>query len=135
MVADSASGNDFSFRAALRQRGRDYAVAVEPSPKVWLQEPRRAPRATQRGSQGRPRRQPPLAEDVPEPLDLASLAAQLPASAWKKVTWRHGRKGPLRSRFAKVMVWAAHGWKKSPAAGARRRVAPARMARGGRCTV
>ena len=111
VVADSAYGNDFSFRAALRERGLEYAVAVEPSTKVWLQEPQRAARAP--GGRGRPRRQPPLAEDMPEPVDLAKVAAQLPAAAWKKVTWRHGSKGPLRSRFAKVMVWAAHGWKKS----------------------
>jgi len=112
VVADSAYGNDFSFRAALRQRGLDYAVAVEPSTKVWLQEPQRIPSPAGSG-RGRPHRQPPLVEGFPEPLDLASVAAQLPAAAWKKVTWRHGSKGPLRSRFAKVMVWAAHGWKKS----------------------
>jgi SRSO17 transposase len=54
-----------------------------------------------------------LSKEMPDPLDLATVAAQLPAQAWKKVTWRHGNKGALRSRFAKVLVWAAHGWKKS----------------------
>lgn len=39
VVADSASGNDFDFRQALRQRGLPYAVAVEPTTKVWTADP------------------------------------------------------------------------------------------------
>lgn len=114
VVADSAYGNDFSFRAALRQRGLQYAVAVEPSTKVWLEEPRRAARrGPEKATRGRPRRAPPLAQDFPAPLSLAEVATQLPRAAWKKVVWRQGTKGAQRSRFAKVRVWAAHGWQKS----------------------
>lgn len=29
------------------------------------------------------------------------------------MTWRQGTKGPMRSRFARVKVWAAHAWRKS----------------------
>jgi SRSO17 transposase len=112
VVADSAYGNDFLFRAALRERGLAYAVAVEPSTKVWLQEPRREPPPAI-GARGRPRRAPAWEVALPEPVDLAQVARTLPPRAWREVTWRHGSKGPMRSRFAKVKVWASHGWKKS----------------------
>jgi SRSO17 transposase len=50
----------------------------------------------------------------PEPKNLLAIAQSLPASAWKKVTWRQGTKGPQRSRFATLSLWAAHGWKQGP---------------------
>ena len=50
----------------------------------------------------------------PEPKNLLSIARELPAWAWKRTTWRQGTKGPQRSRFARLPVWAAHGWKQGP---------------------
>jgi hypothetical protein len=47
----------------------------------------------------------------PEPKDLRAIAQALPLLAWKRVTWRHGTKGPQHSRFASLPLWAAHGWK------------------------
>jgi SRSO17 transposase len=109
VVADSAYGNDFAFRAALRERGLGYAVAVEPSTKVWQQDPNAIPVPASKAI-GRPRRFAPVSA-FPEPEDLRTLALALPAHAWQSVTWRAGSKGPMVSRFAKVKVWAAHGWK------------------------
>jgi SRSO17 transposase len=112
VVADAAYGNDFGFRAALRERGLWYAVAVERTTKVWLAEPRRAAVAppTGRRPRGRARQHAPWAQDQPEPLDLPAVARQLPPAAWQKVTWRQGSKAPMASRFARVQVWASHGW-------------------------
>jgi len=42
------------------------------------------------------------------PLGVAALAQQLPASAWRTVTWRPGTRGAMRSRFAAVRVRPAH---------------------------
>jgi SRSO17 transposase len=109
VVADSAYGNDFSFRAALRQRGLHYAVAVEPATKVWTSDPNQIPVPAGKPG-GRPRIYVPP-EAMPEPQTLVELARSLPTTAWQTVTWRAGTKGPQRSRFAKVKVWAAHGWK------------------------
>ena len=39
---------------------------------------------------------------------MADLARELPARAWRTVTWREGTSGPLSSRFARVRVRAAH---------------------------
>ena len=66
------------------------------------------PKATARP--GRPRRHPPLA-DLPPAQTLLAVAKALPDSAWRSIQWRQGTKGPMRSRFAKVLIWAAHGWK------------------------
>jgi SRSO17 transposase len=110
VVADSAYGNDFDFRAALRERGLQYAVAVEPSIKVWTTDPDLVPLAANKPT-GRPREYPAL-KDLPEARTLAEVAKELPKKAWRSITWRQGTKGPMRSRFAQVKVWAAHGWKR-----------------------
>ena len=55
-----------------------------------------------------------LAPGLPPPQDLSTVARQLPASAWRNVTWREGSRGFQRSRFAKLPVWAAHGWRSGP---------------------
>src|ERR1039458_1511608 len=109
VVADSAYGNSFDFREQLRQRQLSYVLAVEPSTVVWTQDPSAIP-VPLSAPTGRPRRYPPL-EAMPAPQDLTTVARQGPASPWKKVTWRAGTRGPQRSRFAKLKVWAAHGWR------------------------
>jgi SRSO17 transposase len=109
VVADSFYGNDFGFRQALRERGLPYAVQAEPTTVVWTEDPNRPlppPKQT-----GRPRKYPPR-EALPRPQELRALAEQLPASAWRTVAWRQGSRGLQRSRFARVPVWAAHGWRK-----------------------
>ncbi len=110
VVADSAYGNDFDFRAGLRERGLQYAGAVEPSVKVGTRDPAQVPLAANKPV-GRPRQYPAL-KDLPEAKTLAEVAKALPKQAWHNITWRQGTKGPMRSRFAQVKVWAAHGWKR-----------------------
>lgn len=107
VVADSAYGTSFEFRAQLRRRGLSYVVAVEPTTVAWKEDPKAIPLPPSAPT-GRPRRFPPLAS-TPVPQDLTTVARQLPPSAWKKLTWREGTRGPQRSRFAKLKVWAAHG--------------------------
>ena len=110
VVADSAYGNDFDFRAGLRERGLQYAVAVEPGTKVWTSDPAQVPVAASQPT-GRPRQYAAL-QDLPEAKTLLAVATALPPQAWRNITWRQGTKGPMRSRFAQVPVWAAHGWKR-----------------------
>jgi SRSO17 transposase len=108
VVADSFYGNDFSFRQALRQRQLPYAVQVECSTVVWTQDPNLPlppPKKT-----GRPRQYPPL-EALPPPQNLKAVARALPDSAWRMISWRQGSRGVQRSRFARLPVWAAHGWR------------------------
>jgi SRSO17 transposase len=101
VLADSDYGDDYGFRAALRQMGCAYAVAVEPRAKAWQEAP------------------PPLAPgerrraDAPAlaaPRTLEEIARSLPAVSYRSLTFREGTKGPLRGRFARVALWAAHGY-------------------------
>jgi SRSO17 transposase len=108
VLADSFYGNNCSFRAALRDKRLDYAVAVEPTTVVWTEDPNKVP-VTVTAKTGRPR-QYPRPQDLPAAISLERLARQLPKKAWRKVTWRIGTKGPQRSRFALTGVWAAHKW-------------------------
>ena len=39
---------------------------------------------------------------------MAELAAMLPSSTWRGITWRQGTRGAMRSRFACVRVRPAH---------------------------
>src|SRR5213593_4207103 len=50
------------------------------------------------------------------PLSVFALAQQLPASAWRTVTWRQGTRGAMRSRFAAIRVRPAHRdeWRSTP---------------------
>jgi SRSO17 transposase len=114
VLADSAYGNDFDFRAEMRTRRLGYAVAVEAKTAVWLKDPN-VPLPAATGKKGRPRRHPRL-EDLPAVHSLLAVAGKLPAAAWRTVTWRIGTKGAQTSRFALVKAWAAHGWKKRPGA-------------------
>jgi SRSO17 transposase len=109
VVADSFYGNDFDFRQQLRARELAYVVEVEPSTAVWIKDPNLPLPAPK--NKGRPRRYPPL-EALPQPQDLRTVAEQLPASAWRTVDWRTGSRGVQSSRFARLQVWAAHGWRK-----------------------
>jgi SRSO17 transposase len=111
VVADSFYGNDFEFRQQLRARELAYTVEVEPSTVVWTRDPNLSLPTPKKKMPGRPRRYPPL-QALPRPQDLRTVAELLPASAWRAVAWRPGSRGPQRSRFARLQVWAAHGWRK-----------------------
>jgi SRSO17 transposase len=108
VVADSFYGNDFAFRQALRARCLPYAVQVEPSTVVWTTDPNLPLPPPKKHKMGRPRRYPPR-EALPRAESLEKVAHQLPASAWRTLTWRQGSRGAQSSRFALLPVWAAHG--------------------------
>ena len=49
------------------------------------------------------------AKELPPTRSLYQIAKDLPSGSWKAITWREGTKGPLSSRFARVVVWMATG--------------------------
>lgn len=80
VLADSAYGDSAKFRRTLRQLDLHYGVGVSSNLTVW-----RADKfEVRRGSK----------------IALKDLAAQLPAKAIRKVTWREGTKGRMSARFA-----------------------------------
>jgi SRSO17 transposase len=109
VLADSAYGNDFGLRQALRDRHLQYAVQVEPTTVVWTEDPN-LPVPAPKKKTGRPRRYPPR-EALERPQSLEEVAQKLPPSSWRHVKWRQGSRGAQHSRFAMLPVWAAHGWR------------------------
>jgi SRSO17 transposase len=109
VVADSHYGDDFRFRQQLRRRGISYAVQVEPTTVVWEKDPNEVAPPLQRT--GRPGKYCPLAA-LPKPENLTFVAMRLPHDLWHQIEWREGTRGPQKSRFALLQVWAAHGWDK-----------------------
>jgi len=101
VLADSDYGDDYSFRVALRELGCAYAVAVEPRAKAWVE----APPALAPGER-RKAGTPALAAA----RTLEEIARSLPAGSYRTLTFREGTKGALRGRFARVALWAAHGY-------------------------
>jgi SRSO17 transposase len=104
VLADAEYGKAAEFRQGLSERGRLWAVGVLPTQKVYpadvtLMPPRRL-------ATGRPKKHPtPSAERVA----AADLFEALPRSAFRRLTWRRGTKGPLRAAFAAVRVRVADG--------------------------
>lgn len=106
VLADAGYGVDGQFRAGLTELGLRYVVGVQSSISVW--EPGKEPLPTKPGK-GKGRPPGTLGrDDNHQPVSAKRLALALPASAWKKLTWREGTNKKLTSRFAAVRVRPAH---------------------------
>jgi len=107
VLADSAYGDTYEFRQGLRDRTLDYVIQVSGELMAWTEDPHPAKPPMKRGGQVPRKRF--YAKDFPPPRSLCQIAKQLPSGSWKNITWREGTKGPLSSRFARVIVWMANG--------------------------
>jgi SRSO17 transposase len=107
VLADSLYGDVFEFRQGLRSRGLHYVVPVSKDLTGWTEDPRPGKPPMKRG--GKIPRKRFYADDFPAPRSLCQMAKDLASRSWKTITWREGTKGPLSSRFARVVVWMANG--------------------------
>ena len=107
VLTDSAYGDVFEFRQGLRSRELDYVVQMSRELMAWTKDPHPAKPPMKRG--GKIPRKRFYANDFPPPRSLCQIAKELPSGSWKTVTWREGTKGPLTSRFARLVVWMANG--------------------------
>src|ERR671932_558306 len=106
VLMDAGYGNDSGFRGRLTKDGLLYVGGIQSSAKLWP--PGRAPLPPKPPSgRGRP---PSLLRRSPEhqPLTAKALAKSVPATAWRRVTWREGSQADLTSRFAALRVRPAH---------------------------
>jgi len=115
VLADAAYGNDGKFRAGITAEGLPYAVGVFSSLLVWR--PGESPPPRAEGGR-RPRRKPD--EKRPRPVQVKTLAMELPEDAWQTIAWREGSNTVLSSRFARRRVRPA-----AQAAGRGERAEPA----------
>lgn len=106
VVADAGYGASTEFRDALMERGLSYMVGILPDTSLWPPGEEPLPPSPWTG-QGRP---PKLLRRTDErhPVLARELAKGLPQQAWRKVRWREGTKGMMKSRFAALRVRVAH---------------------------
>ena len=79
VVADADYGSTAAFRRGLEHLGLRYAVAIRGCVTVWIAGARRA-------------------------LPVSEVGTAVPESAWQRVEWALGTKGPLVARFAACRV-------------------------------
>jgi len=109
VVADAGYGDVTAFRDGLERMGLAYALGVSSTTTVFRGEPRTvAPPRQPRG--GRPRTRPVLDGRV-RTVSLRQLIRRLPASTWKRVTWRNGANRPWSAEFVALRVTPAHDWR------------------------
>jgi len=107
VLADSGYGDAYEFREGLRSRKLDSVVQVSGELTAWTEDPHPAEPPMKRG--GKIPRKRLYAKELPPSRSLCQIAEDLPSQSWKTITWREGTKGPLSSRFARVVVWMATG--------------------------
>jgi SRSO17 transposase len=96
VLADAGYGASAAFRHGLSERGLTWAVGTPRVQKVYGADVQLVP------PRGRKRR--PVPDQ--EPREAEAVLAELP---WRRVTWRHGTKGPLAARFAAIRVRVGDG--------------------------
>lgn len=109
VVADAAYGDNTAFRTTLERLGVPYGLGISSTPTFFRGHPR--VRTAKRSARGRPPTRPVLDGRV-RPVSAAALAKQLPAKAWKVVSWRNGDNRPWQAEFVAVRVSPAHEWRK-----------------------
>jgi SRSO17 transposase len=96
VLADAGYGASAAFRRGLSERGLTWAVGIPRNQKVYDADVQLVPPT------GRKRR--PVPDQ--EPREVEAVLADLP---WRRVTWRHGTKGPLAARFAAARIRVGDG--------------------------
>jgi SRSO17 transposase len=96
VLADAGYGASAAFRHGLDERGLRWTVGIARTQKVYTADVQLV-LPTGRKRRPRPDQEPQTAEAI--------LAKQ----SWRRVTWRHGTKGPLAARFAAVRVRVGDG--------------------------
>lgn len=102
VTGDSVYGISPLFLQTLRLLEKWYVVDITSEVRAWSSAPEMRPvgRTTMRG--GRPtQNEKPLTK--PRPVD--ELAAELPATAWKRVQVAEGSQGPRLYEYAELTVW------------------------------
>jgi SRSO17 transposase len=107
VVTDAGYGVVTAFRDGLTGLQIPYIVGVTKETSVWAPGTEPLPPPRYRGVGRRPSRRIRRSKNrLPASIDV--LAHDLPASAWKMVSWRQGTRGQMRSRFAFLRVRPAH---------------------------
>ncbi len=107
VLADAGYGNSSAFRDGLEALGLAFVVGVSETTTVWP--PGITPTVpTGLGRGRRPKNLRRRGDDAPV-IQIAALAKNLPAEAWREVSWRAGTAEKLSARFAALGIRPAQG--------------------------
>ena len=108
VLADAGYGTGAEFRQGLTELSLPYSVAVRPFVNVWRpgEAPPPRPRKHKRGPWPKGEAPPPHRH---QPVQVKTLALELPESAWQTIRWREGSNAALACRFALLRVCCANG--------------------------
>ena len=101
---DEGYGKDPGFLSGLEELNERYIGEVPKSFRGWLRRPKVEQPKPGRG--GRPRRKPRVRAGEPAPQTVEEIAASLPSTAWKRLSFREGTKGTQQAHFAAVRIVA-----------------------------
>lgn len=107
VLADAGYGDAAAFRDAIVGRGLAYAVGVAKNTQVFVGPPKFVVQSVTGSRRATGRK---LARGSAKPVTLEHIAAKQPASAWRRIIWRKGTKGPLQADFILMRVTPAHRW-------------------------
>jgi SRSO17 transposase len=109
VLGDAEFGDVTAVRVTLHRLGLPYALGISSNLVVFLRRPRQLRPRPLTGA-GRPRTRPRLINGSPA-VAVSAVARDLPAAAWRSISWRNGRQPRRRARFAAVRVTPAHAWR------------------------
>jgi len=101
VTADSVYGDSPTFVQGVRELGKWYVADTSADARVWLTEPEVIPAGT-KGARGRATSQPHVAV---KPQRVDAVVAQLPPTAWRRITVAEGSQGPRVYEYAVLWVW------------------------------
>lgn len=103
VLLDAGYGNHSDLRAALTALELTYVAGILSNTTVWAPGTGPLPPKPYIPGRGRPTKQ--LRRDAKHrPITVKELALDLPAKAWRTITWREGTNVSLKSRFARVRI-------------------------------
>jgi SRSO17 transposase len=109
VIGDAEFGDVTRVRTALHRLHLPYAFGISSHLTVFLGRPRLV-RPGPPADRGRPRTRDRLAART-RALAVRDVARALPASAWRRVSWRNGAQPWRHARFAARRVTPAHDWR------------------------
>jgi SRSO17 transposase len=115
VLGDAEFGDSATLRRTLHRLKLPYALGISSTATMFRGTPAVAVPPRRRASASAPTRL--QVTDGSRPESVRRLAAELPARAWRRISWRNGTNRPWTAQFAAVRVMPAQDWR-------RRRLAP-----------
>jgi SRSO17 transposase len=109
VLGDAEFGDNATLRRTLHRLQLPYALGISSTLTVFRGTPRVAVPMRKRPNAPHPKRL--QVTDASQPEAVRTIAARLPARAWRRVSWRNGANRPWAAHFAALRVTPAHDWR------------------------